>query len=159
MAYAKTLGLCSSMWAAVFLAGPAVAAPGDKANLSGLTDVSFGTIVSFQDQVLSQSVCAYSASSPSGYSGSGPGGTFSLSSGSAQLAYEVLWNTSPNQTGGTSLAAGTQVSGFVSSASQKTCNNGPSSSASLIVVLRSAALSNAQAGNYVGTLQVTIAPE
>ncbi|MGX7953484.1 hypothetical protein ACWPM1_13105 [Tsuneonella sp. HG249] len=108
-------------------------------------------------------MCAYSASDTLGYTvtalGSGPGGAFSLVSGSAQLPYEVLWNSAANQSGGTGLVAGSARSGFVSSATQKTCNNGPSSSASLVVVLRSAALSNAQAGSYAGTLQVTIAPE
>ena len=49
--------------------------------------------------------------------------------------------------------------GLQSTASQQTCNSGPSTSASLTVVIRSATLTSAMAGSYIGTLQITIAPE
>lgn len=142
-------------------ASPARAA--DKARLTGLSDVSFGLIAGTADQASSQSVCAYSTSVTSGYSvtavGSGNGGAFTLSTGAATMAYDVLWADTANQTGGTQLVAGTATSGFTSSASQQTCNSGPASSASLSVVIRSATLLSAPAGAYSGTLQVTIAPE
>lgn len=141
----------------------ALAAPSDKANLSGLADVSFGPIANFNDQSLSQSVCAFTSSATGRYavtaSGSGPGGAFALAAPGALLAYDVLWNATPNQSSGTALQAGAPLSGLVSTATQKTCNNGPASSATLVVLLRANVLANAQAGSYAGTLQLTIAPE
>lgn len=143
-------------------ATPASAA-NDKARLTGLSDVAFGLIAGTADQSASQSVCAYSSSATSGYSvtaiGSGTSGSFTLSSVTDQLPYEVLWAPSPNQTGGRSLTAGTTTSGFTSVASQQTCNSGSNTSASLTVIIRSATLTAAMAGDYSGTLQITIAPE
>lgn len=141
--------------------GPARAA--DRARITGLSDVAFGTINGTGDQTASQSLCAYSSSSTNGYSvmasGSGSGGAFALSSGAAQLPYEVLWADSANQTGGTALVANAVQSGHVSVASQQTCNSGPSSSASLTIVIRDATHSAAGAGTYSGSLSLTIAPE
>jgi hypothetical protein len=135
----------------------------DKARLTDLQDVAFGTIAGTADQSASQSVCAYSSSSAGGYSvtatGDGSGGAFTLSSGAAQLPYEVLWAGSANQTTGLTLVAGATMPGFISGASQQTCNSGPAASASLTVVIRSSALVSATAGSYSGSLQITIAPE
>lgn len=141
---------------------PAIAAS-DKARLTGLADVSFGLIASFTDQTSSQSVCAFASSNTHLYSitavGSGSTGGFTLASGSAQLPYEVLWADAPNQPGGTSLVAGSAAGGFASSTNQHTCNSGPPTTATLTIVIRSATLNAAQAGDYLGTLQITIAPE
>jgi hypothetical protein len=135
----------------------------DKARLTGLTDVSFGTITSFADQTNSQSVCAYASSNTDQYSvtavGSGSGGAFSLGSGAARLPYEVMWADAASQTGGTPLAAGSGSGNFASRTNQQTCNSGPPSTASLTIVIRSVMLNKAQAGDYSGTLQITIAPE
>jgi len=154
---------------ALVMAGIGAGAPAparaasDKARLTGLSDVAFGLIPGTADQTASQSVCAFSQSNTQGYSitavGSGNGGAFTLSSGAATLAYDVLWADTANQTGGTQLVAGTAESGFTSTAKQQTCNNGPSTSASLTVALRSATLMSAMAGDYSGTLQITITPE
>jgi hypothetical protein len=153
--------LITGMLAVGAWAGPASAA--NKARLTGLSDVSFGVVPSFADQTASQSVCAYTSSATQRYSvsavGDGSGGAFQLSSGSAQLPYEVLWADASNQTSGTSLDAGTATGGFTSTTNQQTCNSGPPSTASLTIIIRSAALNAAQAGDYSGTLQVTIAPE
>lgn len=135
----------------------------DKARITGLADVAFGTVNVGADQSASQNVCAYSDSATNRYSvvasGSGSGGSFALASGGAALPYEVLWAGAANQTGGTALSAGTVASGFTSVATHQFCNTGPSASASLTVVLRTAVLSSARAGAYSGTLQITIAPE
>jgi hypothetical protein len=134
-----------------------------KVRDTGLSDVSFGLIAGTADRSISQSICAYSTSSTAGYSvtatGSGPAGGFSLAGGPAPLPYEVLWAGAANQTGGTTLIAGTGTSGFTSAASQQTCNSGTNSSASLTIIIRSTTLSSAAAGTYAGTLQITIAPE
>jgi hypothetical protein len=146
---------------AIVPATPARAA--DKARITALSDVAFGTVNVGLDQSSSQNVCAYSDSATSGYSvsatGSGSGGSFALSSGAAALPYEVLWSGTANQTGGTALIAGATTGGFTSAATHQFCNSGPSTSASLTIVLRSAALGSATAGSYSGTLQVMIAPE
>jgi len=137
-------------------------AANDKARLTGLADVGFGLVTTASDQAISQNVCSYSSSATSGYSvtatGNGAGGAFTLG-GPAPLPYEVRWSGSANQTNGIALTAGAVTSGFTSSASQQTCNSGPAASASLIVIIRAAALGSAPAGAYSGTLQVTIAPE
>jgi len=149
-------GLAASAW-------PADSHAADKVRLTDLSDVSFGLITGSADQSVSQSVCAYSASSTGGYSvtavGSGAGGSFQLTGGPAPLPFDVLWASTPNQTGGTALVANSPTSGFVSAASQQTCNSGPSSSASLTIVVRAAALNSARAGTYAGTLDLIISPE
>ena len=132
--------------------------------IGNLTDVSFGTIANLNvDAVASQSVCLFSGSATNGYnvtaSGTGPAGAFTLSSGTASLPYDVQWSSSAAQTAGTQLTANVPLTGQVSAATHQTCNNGPATSASLIVVLRSAALSSAVAGTYSGTLTLLVGPE
>ena len=131
--------------------------------LTELTDISFGTVVSVTSDVSqSQTVCAYSSALFSSYSvratGSGASGAFTLSAGGSTLAYEVQWNSAPNQASGTQLVAGLAQSGFVSQGVLAGCTLGLSRSGSLTVILRSAALSVAQAGHYAGTLTVMISP-
>lgn len=141
--------------------GPARAA--DKARITGLSDVAFGVVSTAGDQSASQSLCAYTSSNTNGYSvaanGDGIGGSFALSSGMSQLPYDALWADAPNGTSGTTLIAGSAMSGFTSTASQQSCNSGPSSSASLTIVIRAATLGSARAGTYSGALQITISPE
>lgn len=144
-------------------AQPSAAHAADKARLTQLSDVAFGLITGMGDQAISQNLCAFSASATNTYSvignGSGPDGTFALTGGPAPLAYDVLWASSANQASGTALLAGAPSSGFVSTASQQSCNSGPASSATLTIVIRASTLSSASAGSYSGALQITIAPE
>ena len=91
--------------------------------------------------------------------GSAPGSQFALTSGANLLPYEVQWNASSGQSSGFALSPNFPRTGLVTAATQQTCNSGPPASASLTVVIRSAALTRATAGDYTGTLQVTIAPE
>jgi hypothetical protein len=140
----------------------AVAAP--QAQISGLTDLSFGTVASFaSDAVRSESICVFSNTKNNAYSvtasGTGTGGAFTLSSGTSLLAYDVQWNGQSGQTSGTQLSPNVALTGLTSSATQAICNKGPASSASLIVILRSAALSSARAGTYNGTLTLLITPQ
>lgn len=135
-----------------------------KAQISGLSDVTFGTIANFStDLSSSQNVCVYSSVKTTGlYSvtgtGSGSGGAFTLASGSNTLAYEVQWAASANQTSGTSLNPGVALTALSSSASSATCSSGPTSSASLITVLRTTNIQAANAGSYTGTLTLLVAP-
>ena len=136
----------------------------DKARITGLSDVAFGMLANLSaDSVQSQNVCIFSSSSTNGYNvqaiGSGSGGAFTLASGSNVLGYDVEWNSASGQSSGTLLSPNVALTGQVSSATQQTCNSGPASSASLIIVLRAAKLSSATAGSYSGTLTLVVAPE
>lgn len=146
----------------------APASAGDTVRISGLTDVAFGSISSFAgDAVQSESLCLYSKSPPANHyritaRGSGPGGAFLLSSGGANLPFEVQWSDSPGQTSGSQLLPNQPLTGQQSSAgagSADDCSSGPGATASLIVILRSASLSAAASGTYNGTLSLLVAPE
>lgn len=135
-----------------------------KARISNISDVTFGTVTNLSSDVkAAQNLCAFTQSATSNYSvtatGGGGGGAFTLAAGSPQLAYEVEWAASPNQTTGIALSAGVALTGLKSSATQQTCNAGPQSSASLIVIIRASQLGAALAGSYSGALTLMIAPE
>lgn len=142
----------------------AASAASNKVRITDLADVDFGNIANLGiDAARSQSVCLYADTNSGGYSitasGTGPGGAFVLSSGSQAMAYEVQWSSSSGQTSGAALTPGVALTGQVSGATQQTCNNGPPSSASLIILLRASALSSARAGTYSGTLTLLVGPE
>ena len=127
---------------------------GNQVRITKLSDVAFGTIGNLGvDAVRSQSVCVYTDDK---YQitgiGSGPGGSFQLNSGAQVLPYEVQWASSAGQSSGTQLNPNVPRTGLNSVASTQTCNFGPATSASLIVILRAVALSSATAGIYGGTL-------
>ena len=140
------------------------AAQSNNVRLTRLSDVAFGSLVNLDaDAVQAQSVCAFAQTAANRYqvtaAGSAPGGAFALVSGSDLLDYEVQWNSLSGQTSGTQLSANSTLTGQVSLATQQTCNSGPPTSASLILVLRATALGSAQAGTYNGTLTLVIGPE
>ena len=150
---------------ALWLSGssPATAAS-NKVRITSLSDVAFGTIPSLAvDAVRSQSVCLFADTTTNGYTitatGTGPAGTFELTSGLAAMPYEVEWSSSAGQSSGIQLTPNLPLTGQVSPATHQTCNNGPATSASLILMLRSSALSSAQAGTYNGTLTLIVGPE
>lgn len=135
-----------------------------KVRVTNLSDVNFGLISNLQaDARRAQNVCVFSQSSGNRYSvtaiGSGTGSSFALSNGSNSLAYEVEWNDQSGQTSGTSLSPTVAATGRVSAATQQTCNSGPATSASLIIILRSSALTQAREGSYSGSLTLVVAAE
>ena len=139
-------------------------AAAQKARITNLSDVKFGLIANLQtDARRSQNVCVFSQSTGSRYSitatGSGSGSSFALTDGTNSLAYEVEWSDQSGQTSGTSLTPAVAATGRVSAATQQTCSNGPATSASLIVILRSPSLTQARAGNYSGSLTLVVAAE
>ena len=149
--------------AILLTASPALAAS-NKVRITKLSDVAFGSIANLGvDSSQSQSVCLYSDTSTSGYNitatGAGPGGTFQLSSGPSALTYEVQWNSSSGQGSGIQLSPNVPLTGQTSTATQQTCNTGPPTSASLIILFRSGALSSATAGAYSGTLTLVVGAE
>lgn len=151
-------GLCS-----VAPSTSAIAA--DRARISALSDVSFGVITNFAaDSVRNESLCLYSKSPPSDRyritaSGSGSGGAFELNSGSDTLPYEVEWSDAAGQATGTSLLPNQPLTAQQNTAGIDDCSKGPATTASLVIVLRSAAITSATSGNYTGTLSLLVAPE
>ena len=155
--------ICALIGTGTLLVQPATAAS-NKVRVTSLTDVAFGTIANLNtDAIQSQSVCVYADTSTNGYNvtatGTGAGGAFQLFSGAASISYDVLWSSSAGQTSGAQLTPNVPLTGQVSGATHQSCSNGPATSASLVVVLRSTALSSAQAGTYSGTLTLVIGPE
>ena len=139
-------------------------AQSNNVRITQLSDVAFGSLTNLGvDAVRTQSICVFAHTATDGYritaTGSAPGGSFALGSGTNLLAYDVQWNQSAGQSTGTQLSPNVTLTGLTSSASHQTCNNGPSVTASLILVLRSAALSSASAGSYSGTLTLLVGPE
>jgi len=156
---AVAVGLASTL-----LIPAAAMAASNKVRITNLTDVAFGSLANLSvDAVRSQSVCLYADTNTNGYSitatGTGPSGAFQLTSGAAAMDYEVQWSSSAGQSGGASLAPNMPLTGQVSPATHQTCANGPATSASLILLLRSSALSSARAGTYNGTLTLIVGPE
>ena len=143
--------------AALLAFGAAPASAQNRVRITKLSDVAFGSLSNLgADAVQAQSICVFSRTATRGYNvratGSAPGNALALVSGSNLLAYEVQWNQLSGQSSGTQLTSGVTLTGQISAATQQTCNSGPSTSASLILILRSTALSNASAGSYSGTL-------
>jgi hypothetical protein len=143
--------------------GPSFAAS-NKVRITQLGDITFGTIANLStDATRSESVCLFADTATNGYNitaaGTGPGGAFQLSSGLSSMPYEVQWSSTPAQSSGTQLAPNLPLTGQASAATQQTCNNGPATTASLIIVLRTNALASATAGTYNGTLTLVVGPE
>jgi hypothetical protein len=139
-------------------------ADAQSARVTGLNDLAFGSVTNLEvDAMRSDSLCAFSSSASAGYSvrasGSGAGGAFTLASGTRTLAYEVQWSSATGQSTGTALSSGVTQGGFKTAARNQQCSNNPTSTASLIVILRAAALSSATAGAYSGTLTIILAPQ
>jgi hypothetical protein len=144
---------------------PGWASAADKVRISALSDLSFGIITNFAaDSVRSESLCLYAKSPPLDQyqitaSGSGPGGSFELSSGSDNLSYEVQWSAIAGQSAGVPLVANQPLTAQQNSASVDDCSKGAATTASLVVLVRSAAVSAASSGTYTGTLTLLVAPE
>jgi hypothetical protein len=150
--------------AILLLVGEPSEAASNKVRITNLSDVAFGTVANLSvDAVRSENVCLYADTATNGYnvtaSGTGPGGAFQLSSGAGGMAFEVQWSSSSGQSSGAQLSPNVPLTGQVSTAVHQTCSTGPATSASLIVLLRSAALSSAKAGSYNGTLTLVVGPE
>lgn len=160
---AGVAAVAAAALAVLVSAGPAFA-ESNKVRITNLSDVAFGTVANLgTDAVRSQSLCLFADTPTNRYTitatGSGGGGAFDLSSGVRTMPFDVAWNEAPGQSSGTQLSPNVPLTGQVSAANQQTCNNGPANSASLVVVLRSAALSGATAGDYSGMLTLIVGAE
>lgn len=162
--FAAGLRLALAGTSAILLAASPAHAASNKVRVTSLNDVAFGAIANLNTDISqSQGICLFADTNTNGYNvtatGTGPGGAFELSSGSNSLAYDVQWSSSSGQVSGAQLSPNLPLTAQSSTAAQQTCNSGPSTSASLIILLRSGALSSATAGTYSGTLTLVVGVE
>ena len=142
--------------------GISATVPG-RVQISGLTDVAFGTVDPASAASQNEDVCVWSNTSGRAYqvtaTGSGASNAFTLSDGTNLLPYAVEWAATAGQTSGNALAAGTALTGLASTATSPTCSSGAAASASLIVKMTAANLQAAVASTYSGTLTLVVAPQ
>ncbi|HSQ99937.1 MAG TPA: hypothetical protein VLM36_08470 [Sphingomicrobium sp.] len=134
-----------------------------RVQISGLTDIAFGTVDPTAAAASAEDVCVWSNTSGKGYSvtatGSGASNAFTLSDGTNLLPYSVEWAGSSGQSSGTALSSGSALAGLASTAASPTCASGPAKTASLIVKMTAANLQAAVASSYTGTLTLVVAPQ
>lgn len=135
-----------------------------RVRISGLSDVAFTNVDPSVDAANAQNVCVWSNTGTRGYrvtaTGSGAANAFTLANAALSVPYTVEWSGTSGQTAGTSLAAGTALTGLTSTATNSNCASGPAASASLIVKIAAADLQGMSAAtNYTGTLTLLVAPE
>jgi hypothetical protein len=136
-----------------------------RAQITGLSDFTFGTLDPTTAASTSKNVCVWSNTGTKGYNitatGDGASSAFTLSNGSTTLAYGVEWAGSSNQSSGTALTTNTASTGFTSTAVNPTCSSSPTTTASLIVKFSTAQMQAAvgSATAYTGTLTLVVAPE
>jgi hypothetical protein len=136
----------------------------NRIQLTGLTDVAFTNQDPSTAASNSQNVCVWANTATKGYNvtatGSGASGAFTLANGATSVPYSVEWSDSSSAASGSTLAAGTALTGLASTATNPTCSAGPASSASLIVNLSATDLQSMKAAtSYTGTLTLVVAPE
>lgn len=145
------------------LATSPVAAQNNKVRITGLADFDFGTIANFSaDRSIARGACVYSSANGTysiRASGSGSAGDFQLAGPAATLNYEVQWADRASQASGSTLRPNIAVAGLSTNARNQQCTSGPTSSASLIIVLRAGELQAALTGSYTGTLTLIIGAE
>lgn len=135
-----------------------------RVQITGLTDIAFGSVEPNVQAVSSQSNCVWSNTATKGYtitaSGSGSNGAFTLASGTlAPVSYAVQWNQATGQSSGTALTAATASTGFVSTATLPTCLASPTTTSSLIVTIAPSQLATmASLTTYTGTLTLLVSP-
>ena len=155
----------SLRWPALLLIGIACTsvARADKVRITQLTDVDFGVVGAQTDTRRSQSVCVYANGQSGTYSvsasGSGAGGAFTLSNGPYVLGYDLEWNPLAGQTAGIPIVPNVALIGQTSAATNQQCSSGPSTSASLTLVLRGSGLNAARQGTYSGALTLILGAE
>jgi spore coat protein U-like protein len=142
--------------------GISATVPG-RVEISGLSDIAFGTVDPAAAAASAENVCVWSNTSGKAYTvtatGSGASNAFSLSDGTNSLVYAVEWAGTAGQSTGTALVSGTALGGLSSTATNPGCSSGPASTASLIVKMTAANLQAAVASSYTGTLTLVVAPQ
>ena len=129
-----------------------------RVQLTGLSDLGFGTLDPTSAASNSENVCVRSNTSTKGYNvtatgdGGGSGNTFKLASGTNKLDYSVEWAGTSGAASGQALTTNVPKTGFTSNAANPACSS--STSATLFVKFSTtqmqAAIGSATA--YTGTL-------
>ena len=135
-----------------------------RAQITGLTDIAFGSLDPAVAATASQSDCVWSNTAGKGYTitatGSGTGGAFTIANGAATVPYSVQWAATASQTSGTALTTGTASGSLVTTATTPGCTAGPATTSSLIVSIAAAGLQTmVAAANYTGTLTLVVQPQ
>lgn len=136
----------------------------NRAQITGLTDISFSAVDPATAATSAQSDCVWSNTATKGYSitatGSGTSGAFTLANGSLTVPYSVQWAASTGQTSGSALTAGTALGGLTTTAANPTCSTGAATTSSLIVAISAPNLQGMEAGvSYTGTLTLLVTPQ
>jgi hypothetical protein len=135
----------------------------NRVQISGLTDIAFGTVDPSTAAASAENVCVWSNTTAKGYSvtatGSGAASAFTLTNGTVALPYSVEWAGTSGQASGTALTSGTALASLTSTATSPTCAAGPATTASLVVKMTAANLQAAVASAYTGTLTLVVAPQ
>ena len=134
-----------------------------RVQISGLSDLGFGTLDPSSAASRSENVCVWSNTATKGYNvtatGDGGSNAFTLTNGTTTLAYAVEWAGTSGQTGGSALTTNTPRTGLTSSATAPNC---PSSTTASLIVKFSTAQMHAAVGSataYTGTLTLVVGPE
>lgn len=137
----------------------------NRAQITGLTDITFSSVDPSSAATSTQSDCVWSNTATKGYSikatGSGTSGAFTLASGAlTPVPYSVQWAASSGQSSGTAMTAGTALTGQTTTATTPTCSSSPTTTSSLIVTIAATDLqSMAAATSYSGTLTLLVTPQ
>jgi hypothetical protein len=136
-----------------------------RVQITGLTDLNFGTLDPTTAASSSENVCVWSNTSTKGYNvtatgdGGGTGNTFKLASGANKLDYTVEWAGTSGAVSGQALTTNVAKTGFTSNATAPNCS--ASTSATMFVKFSTAQMQAAvgSATAYTGTLTLVVAPE
>ncbi len=135
-----------------------------RAQITGLTDIAFGSLDPATAATASQSDCVWSNTAGKGYTitatGSGTSGAFTLAYNTKTVPYSVQWAATASQTSGTALTAGTASASLVTTATLPGCTAAPSTTSSLIVSIAATDLQTmVAAASYTGTLTLVVQPQ
>lgn len=137
---------------------------GAKAQISGLSDLTFASLDAVSNASLSQNACVWSNTATKNYTiratGSGASNAFTIKDASNNtIPYSVAWAATSGASSGTTLAAGTASASVASSATSPTCG-GSGSTSTLFVSVGAVDQQTMIAGNsYTGTLTLLVTPQ
>jgi hypothetical protein len=135
-----------------------------RAQITGLTDVTFNAIDPMTAATAAQNNCVWTNTLNGGYSitatGSGTSGAFTLTNSTATVPYSVQRASTTGQSSGPALTAGTAKTGMTSTATSPTCSSAPLTTSSLIIGIAPTNLINMTANTtYTGTLSLLVTPQ
>ena len=158
-----TRKLTYSLLFSFFIAITAIFIPSEFAfaqnvKITGVSDFAFGTWSGSGDMTDTDTLCIYRDSGGDDYSitasGSGAGGSFSVSSGGGNLSYQIRWRKSGGSFISLNANSGTNFDG--AHTASETC--GGVDNAEIEIQFTSGSLEAAIGGSYSGTLTLLIAP-